>query len=80
MSSAQVLTSLEKGGGWTASIIPEAHQAVETTGGTLMFIDVPKDRRDLWEKFHPDNFPVWSYRRGDGDEYVRLLLDMMSQD
>lgn len=55
-------------GGWTASIIPEAHRAVETTAGTVMFIDIPQDRKDLWEKFHPDNYPVWSYRRGEGDE------------
>lgn len=54
-------------GGWTASIMPEARQTVETTAGTLMFIDIPKHRQDLWTKFHPDNYPVWSYRRGHGD-------------
>ena len=32
-----------------------------------MFIDIPKERQDLWRKFHPDNYPVWSYRYGDGD-------------
>lgn len=66
-TSSTLLTAFV-GGGWTAGVIPEAHRAVETTGGTVMFIDVPKDRPDLWEKFHPDNFPVWSYRRGEGDE------------
>lgn len=55
-------------GGWTASIIPEAHRTVETTAGTVVFMDVPENREDLKEKFHPDNFPVWSYRRGYGDE------------
>ncbi|KFX99697.1 hypothetical protein V490_01708 [Pseudogymnoascus sp. VKM F-3557] len=58
-------------GGWTASIIPEAHRAVETTAGTVAFIDIPKDRQDLWDRFHPDNYPVWSYRRGEGDEYYQ---------
>ncbi|KEF51993.1 uncharacterized protein A1O9_11983 [Exophiala aquamarina CBS 119918] len=56
------------GGAWSSSIIPEASCAVEATAGTVVFIDVPKDRPDLWEKFHPDNFPVWSYRRGHGDD------------
>lgn len=36
-----------------------------------MFIDIPPDRQDLWEKFHPDNYPVWHYRRGDGDSYYQ---------
>lgn len=35
-----------------------------------MFIDIPKERQDLWKKFHPDNYPVWSYRKGEGDEYA----------
>lgn len=36
-----------------------------------MFIDLPKDRPDLWTKFHPDNFPAWSYRKGFGDSYYQ---------
>ncbi|KAK5050880.1 hypothetical protein LTR84_003439 [Exophiala bonariae] len=59
------------GGAWSPSIIPEASSAVEATAGTVMFIDVPKQRKDLWDKFHPDNFPVWSYRRGEGDDYYQ---------
>ncbi|KAJ3456574.1 hypothetical protein MRS44_016597 [Fusarium solani] len=58
-------------GSWTASIIPEAHQTVEATAGTVMFIDIPKHRQDLWKKFHPDNYPVWSYRRGEGEDYYQ---------
>jgi sarcosine oxidase / L-pipecolate oxidase len=58
-------------GGWTASILPEAHRTVESTAGTLMFIDIPEDRQDLREKFHPDNYPVWHYRRGSGDTYYQ---------
>jgi len=34
-----------------------------------MFIDIPEDREDLRERFHPDNYPVWSYRRGESDDY-----------
>ncbi|KAJ4186392.1 hypothetical protein NW755_007687 [Fusarium falciforme] len=58
-------------GSWTASIIPEAHKTVEATAGTVMFIDIPKHRQDLWKKFHPDNYPVWSYRRGEGEDYYQ---------
>ncbi|KAL2673904.1 hypothetical protein Neosp_012348 [[Neocosmospora] mangrovei] len=61
-------------GSWTASIIPEAHQTVEATAGTVMFIDIPKHRQDLWKKFHPDNYPVWSYRRGEGEESVYSIF------
>jgi hypothetical protein len=39
-----------------------------------MFIDIPKHRQDLWKKFHPDNYPVWSYRRGEGEESVYSLF------
>ncbi|KIW17035.1 hypothetical protein PV08_04226 [Exophiala spinifera] len=58
-------------GGWTASVIPEAARTVETTAGTLMFIDVPKERKDIWEMFDSKHFPAWSYRRGEGDEYYQ---------
>ncbi|QKX54296.1 uncharacterized protein TRUGW13939_01381 [Talaromyces rugulosus] len=58
-------------GSWSASIIPEAHLTVEATAGTVMFIDIPKERQDLWKKFHSDNYPVWSYRRGEGENYYQ---------
>ncbi|RSL78345.1 hypothetical protein CEP52_017639 [Fusarium oligoseptatum] len=56
-------------GGWTASLIPEAHRSIETTAGTVAFVDVPRDRLDLWAKFHPDNCPVWVYRANQGGEF-----------
>lgn len=55
-------------GGWSASIVPEAHQAIETTAGTVLFVDIPEDRQDLRQQFHPDNWPVWSVRNGSGEE------------
>ncbi|KPM38583.1 hypothetical protein AK830_g8002 [Neonectria ditissima] len=58
-------------GSWTSSIIPEAHQTVEATAGTVMFIDIPEHRQDLRKRFHPDNYPVWSYRRGQGADYYQ---------
>ena len=36
-----------------------------------MFIDIPENRKDLWEKFDSRNFPTWSYRRGEGDDYYQ---------
>lgn len=65
-----LLRTVLTAGGWSASIIPEAHQAVETTAGTVLFVDIPEDRQDLRKKFHPDNFPVWSVRSGSGDQWV----------
>ncbi|KAI8649199.1 DAO domain-containing protein [Fusarium keratoplasticum] len=55
-------------GSWSSSIVPEAHRTVEATAGTVMFIDIPPHRQDLRAKFHPDNYPVWSYRAGEGEE------------
>ncbi|OGE50367.1 hypothetical protein PENARI_c017G11325 [Penicillium arizonense] len=54
-------------GPWTSTVLPEAHRSVEATMGTVMFIDIPKDRKDLREKFHPDNIPVWRFIQGVGD-------------
>ncbi|KAJ5362208.1 hypothetical protein N7541_003052 [Penicillium brevicompactum] len=58
-------------GPWSATVIPEAHQTVEATAGTVMFIDIPEERKDLWKKFSPENYPAWSYRKGDGDTYYQ---------
>ncbi|KAJ6171845.1 hypothetical protein N7470_000912 [Penicillium chermesinum] len=54
-------------GPWSSSVVPEAHRSVEATMGTLMFIDVPSNRQDLRERFHPDNFPIWRFLEGEGD-------------
>ncbi|KAL0943099.1 sarcosine oxidase [Colletotrichum truncatum] len=54
-------------GSWTASVIPEAHRSVEATMGTLMFVDIPPDRQDLRNRFHPNNFPVWRFIQGDSN-------------
>lgn len=41
--------------------------------GTLMFIDVPEDRKDIREKFHPKNMPIWRFLRGEGDGYINIF-------
>ncbi|KAL3476717.1 FAD dependent oxidoreductase [Aspergillus californicus] len=54
-------------GPWTAQVVPEAHRSVEATMGTLMFVDVPEHRKDIREKFHPSNMPIWRFIQGEGD-------------
>lgn len=49
-------------GGWTLSLVPEVDTILETTAGSVISIQLPKDRPDLWEKFDPKNFPVWSWK------------------
>lgn len=53
--------------------MPEAHRSVEATMGTLMFIDIPEDRKDIREKFHPKNMPIWRFLRGEGDGYINIF-------
>ncbi|KAK4687540.1 hypothetical protein P7C73_g2584, partial [Tremellales sp. Uapishka_1] len=48
-------------GGWTPSVIPEVAGILETTAGSVVTVTLPEDRQDLWDRFSPDNFPVWAY-------------------
>ncbi|WVQ75719.1 hypothetical protein IAR50_005349 [Cryptococcus sp. DSM 104548] len=48
-------------GGWTPSIVPEVEGLLETTAGSVVTIQLPKERQDLWDKYAPENFPVWAY-------------------
>lgn len=54
-------------GGWTPSLLPEAENLIETTAGSVLSIQLPEDRRDLWDKYSPEQFPVWSWRMGSYD-------------
>ncbi|KAI7482658.1 nucleotide-binding domain-containing protein [Hortaea werneckii] len=49
-------------GGWTPSIVPATERLLETTSGSVLSIRLPRDRQDLWEKYSPDNFPVWDWK------------------
>ena len=51
-------------GGWTPSLIPEVERLLETTGGSVLSIQLPEERKDLWEKYSPEKFPVWSWNTG----------------
>ncbi|KAI1637768.1 FAD dependent oxidoreductase [Biscogniauxia mediterranea] len=46
------------GGGWTPSLLPEVKDLLETTAGSVVTIQLPRDRPDLWERFAPENHPV----------------------
>lgn len=37
-------------GGWTPSVVPEVEGILETTAGSVITIQLPKDRGDLWSK------------------------------
>ncbi|KAK0637800.1 L-pipecolate oxidase [Lasiodiplodia hormozganensis] len=50
-------------GGWTPALLPDADELLETTAGSVLTVRIPKDERpDLWDKFAPENFPVWSWK------------------
>jgi sarcosine oxidase/L-pipecolate oxidase len=49
-------------GGWTPSLVQETEQLIETTAGSVLSIRLPQDRKDLWDKYSPEKFPVWSWR------------------
>lgn len=48
-------------GGWTPSLIPQAEKLLETTSGSVLSIRLPEHRKDLWDKYSPENFPVWDW-------------------
>jgi len=52
-------------GGWTPSLLPtKLSHLLETTSGSVLSTRLPKDRPDLWNRFAPANFPVWSWNMG----------------
>lgn len=51
-------------GGWTPSLLPETQQLLETTSGSVLSIQLPKNKPDLWDKYDEKNFPVWSWNMG----------------
>ncbi|RVX67199.1 hypothetical protein B0A52_08633 [Exophiala mesophila] len=71
LAGLTIVADLALGGGWTADIIPEAHRTVETTAGTVVFIDIPEDRTDLQEKFDSRNYPAWAYEQGSVYQFSR---------
>lgn len=63
------------GGGWTPSLLPEASHLLETTAGSVATIQLPKDRKDLWAKYAPENFPVFSWGAKQGKDIYNFPRD-----
>lgn len=63
------------GGGWTPSLIPEASELLETTAGSVATIQIPKDRRDLWDKYATENHPVFSWGGHQGKDIYSFPRD-----
>lgn len=49
-------------GSWTPALVPDVTQLLEATAGSVVRIQLPKDRPDLWEKYDASRFPTWSWR------------------
>ncbi|KAL1619666.1 hypothetical protein SLS54_006603 [Diplodia seriata] len=54
-------------GGWTPALpLPGAarvDELLETTAGSVLTVRIPRaERPDLWDRFAPDRFPVWSWK------------------
>ncbi|KIY47042.1 FAD dependent oxidoreductase [Fistulina hepatica ATCC 64428] len=49
-------------GGWTAGLVPEVADRLEATAGSVVLVQLPpkEDRPDLWDKYSPERFAVWS--------------------
>ena len=60
-------------GGWTPSLIPEVERLIETTAGSVLSIRLPEDRKNLWDKYSPEKFPVWSWRMSSYDPQKKDL-------
>lgn len=49
-------------GGWTPSLVPQADRLLEATAGSIVIFQLPEQRKDLWDKYDPEKFPVWSWK------------------
>ncbi|KAJ8130492.1 hypothetical protein O1611_g3140 [Lasiodiplodia mahajangana] len=63
------------GGGWTAGLLPEADGLIETTAGSVVTIQLPKDRLDLWDRFSPEKFPVITWGMYEGKDIYSFPRD-----
>ncbi|KAK8173477.1 FAD dependent oxidoreductase [Phyllosticta citrichinensis] len=60
------------GGGYTPSLVPSASPILETTAGSILTLRLPRERQDLWQKYSPDAFPVWSWKMSSYDPSVGM--------
>ncbi|KAK7615586.1 FAD dependent oxidoreductase-domain-containing protein [Phyllosticta paracitricarpa] len=55
------------GGGYTPSLVPSGSPILETTAGSILPVRLPRERQDLWQKYSPNVFPVWSWKMSSYD-------------
>jgi sarcosine oxidase/L-pipecolate oxidase len=55
-------------GGWTPTILPETSRSLETTAGSVVTVQIPRENKVLWDRFAPKNMPVftWGMKEGKG--------------
>jgi sarcosine oxidase/L-pipecolate oxidase len=53
------------GGGWTPTLVPELDGLCETTGGSVLFYEIPR-KSPLWDRFSSKNFPSYAFGMRDG--------------
>jgi sarcosine oxidase / L-pipecolate oxidase len=47
-------------GGWTPSLVPEVEGMLETTAGSVTTFQIPRERKDLWDKVN-SNHKIYSF-------------------
>lgn len=52
-------------GGWTPSLVPQLDGLCETTAGSVVVFQIPKDS-PLFDRFAPGNFPIWMFNMRHG--------------
>lgn len=55
-------------GGWTPGLLPESSRSIETTAGSIVKVHIPKENKELWDRYAPENMPVftWGMKEGKG--------------
>ncbi|KAF8852731.1 FAD dependent oxidoreductase [Acephala macrosclerotiorum] len=55
-------------GGWTPAILPETSGSIETTAGSVVAVQIPRENKELWDRYSPENMPVftWGMKEGKG--------------
>lgn len=54
-------------GGWTPSLLPELDGICETTAGSVVMLEIPRES-PLFDRLAPEKFPSWTYKVRDGPE------------
>lgn len=50
------------GGSFTTQLIPDLSRHLESSGGSLATFKIDKEKKDLWDKYSPEKFPVITWK------------------